>query len=262
MERREQQISSARAAQQQFGQQAELYARSSAHVAGEGLDAIVQYASMGSYDLAVDIGTGAGFTACAIAPFARHTLATDIAPQMLSQARGLARQRGLDSVGLVAVEAESLPFAAGSVDAVTCRQAAHHFHDLRGAVAEIWRVLKPGGVFIFTDPTSPESDEDDLWMNDVEVRRDLTHVRDLKAAEWHELLVGTGFQVTHASVTKVYLEFNDWVTRAATLEENIELLRRDFLAAPPSVVASFGIRPEGEDIHFHWDVLVARGVKS
>ena len=34
---------------------------------------------------------------------------------------------------------------------VTCRQAAHHFHDLPLAVAEAWRVLKVGGAYVFTD---------------------------------------------------------------------------------------------------------------
>ncbi|MBI4339251.1 MAG: class I SAM-dependent methyltransferase [Chloroflexi bacterium] len=254
--------SSARAAQEQFGRQAHLYAQSIAHLGGEGLEALTQYLALGSYALVLDVGTGTGFTAFAASPFTRHVLATDVTPQMLAQARRLAAERGLSNVGVMAVEAESLPFQDGSVDIVTCRQAAHHFHDLPLAVAEAWRVLKQGGAYIFTDPVAPESDAEDQWMNNVELRRDPTHFRDLRASEWREVLFRVGFTLTHTSMTKVYLEFNDWVTRAATPAKNREPLRRDFLAAKPSVAAAFGIRSDGDAIHFAWDVLVARAVKE
>ena len=252
---------SARQAQEQFGRQAEFYARSCAHRAGEGLDALVEYAALGRYGTVVDIGTGAGFTAVAVAPYAGRVVATDIAPGMLAHTNKLAEERGVGDIALALAEAESLPFASDSLDAITCRQAAHHFYDLPRAVREVRRVLRPGGVFIFTDPAAPEDGAVARWMNDVEVRRDPTHIRDLKVSEWRALLNDAGFEVTHLSLTKVYLEFNDWVRRSATSPENVEPLRRDFLSAPPAIAAAFGIWPDGEAIHFYWDVLVARAVK-
>lgn len=252
---------SGRPAQQQFGRQAYFYAQSNAHRGGEGLEVLTQYLATGTHDLIVDVGTGAGFTAFAAAPFARRVLATDITPEMLRQTRAQAKDRGVVNVDLVAAEAESLPFDDGSVDVVTCRQAAHHFHDLRRVLSEVQRVLKVGGAFIFTDPAAPEGDTEEEWMNDVEARRDLTHVRDLREAEWRDLLAASGFVVTQSTMTKVYLEFNDWVRRAGTPRENVVPLRTDFLAAPEPVVKAFGIRPEGDDIHFHWDVLVTRAAK-
>jgi SAM-dependent methyltransferase len=253
---------SGRAAQEQFGRQAHLYAQSTAHRSGEGLDVLTQHLALGGvYDLVVDVGTGAGFTAFAAAPYAKAVLATDITPAMLAQARKLASERGLDNVGLIAVAAESLPFQGNSVDVVTCRQAAHHFYDLPKALTEVHRVLKPGGAFLFTDPVAPESDDDDRWMNDVEVRRDPTHIRDLRASEWHTLLARAGLTVTHTSMARVHLEFDDWVKRADTPPQLIEPLRRDFLNARPSVVQAFRIRREGGDFFFSWSVLVARAVK-
>ena len=252
---------SSRPAQEQFGRQAHFYAQSNAFRAGESLDALTQYLAQDRYGLAVDVGTGAGFAAFAASPFCDQVLATDITPQMLTQARRLADERDITNVGLMAVEAESLPFGAGSVGLVTSRQAAHHFYDLPRAIAEVWRVLRPGGVFVFTDPVAPEGAYEERWMNDVEVRRDLTHIRDLRELEWRELLAKTGFDINHSVVTRVYLEFNDWVARANTPQENIEPLRRDLLSARPSVVQAFGIQAVDEDIHFHWDVLVVKAVK-
>ena len=252
---------SARRTQEQFGRQAHLYAESDAHRAGEGLAAITEYVAMGRYETLVDIGTGTGFTAFALAPYSRHVLATDIAPGMLAQARRLSAERGLDNVGLMMAEAESLPFAPDFLDAVSSRQAAHHFHDLPKAVGKVWRVLKPGAPFILSDPAAPEGEYEASWMNDVELQRDATHQRDLKVSEWRGLVEGVGFDITHWSMAKVYLEFNDWVRRAATPPAGVEFLRRDFLSAPASVVAAFGINPNGEAIDFHWDVVVLRAVK-
>ena len=253
---------SARPAQAQFGRQAAFYAESVTFRHGESLDAVTEFAALGRYGRVVDLGTGPGFTAFIMSPYAQQVLATDIAPGMLAQARRLTAERGLGNVGLMLAEAESLPFATDSLDAVTSRQAAHHFHALSGAVSEAWRVLKPGAPLILTDPAAPEGDFEASWMNDVEVRRDATHQRDRKVSEWWHLLEGAGFKLTHWSMAKVYLEFNDWVRRSGTPAGEVESLRRDFLAAPASVKAAFGILAEGDDIKFHWDVLVFRAVKG
>jgi ubiquinone/menaquinone biosynthesis C-methylase UbiE len=189
-------------------------------------------------------------------------VATDIAEGMLAQTRRLAAEYDHLNMALAMAEAENLPFVSGSLDLVSCRQAAHHFHDLPRAVAEIRRVLKPGGAFLLSDTVAPEGDPEAGWLNDVELRRDPSHQRDRRPSEWLALLDDAGLQVTHKNMAKVHLEFNDWVLRSATPHEMIEPLRRDFLSAKPSVVKAFGIRPEGERIHFHWDVLVVRAVRN
>lgn len=67
---------------------------------------------------------------------------------------------------------------------MTARQAAHHFYDIDAAVQEFARVLKKGGVLILIDPLALISSAVDVWTNDVEVRRDPTHVRDRTMDEW------------------------------------------------------------------------------
>ncbi|MBI4199012.1 MAG: class I SAM-dependent methyltransferase [Chloroflexi bacterium] len=253
---------SPRKAQQQFGRQAAFYARSVAHSAGDSLRLLGEFASLTRYRVAVDLGTGAGFTAFAVAPLATHVVAMDVAPSMLDEARRLAGERGLANVGFALAEAESIPFGTGSVDGLTCRSAAHHFHDVPAAVAEVCRVLKTGGAFLLADTVAPEEDALNHWMNEVERRRDPSHQRDLKVSAWLGLLARTGLQVTHATMTTVELEFNDWVQRSGTPERAVEGLRRDFLTAPDDVKAAFGVQPRGESMDFRWPMLVARAVKA
>ncbi len=254
-------VVTARKAQDQFGPQARFYADSAAFSGGEGLDAIAELAAMGRYQRALDLGTGAGFTAFTMSPLSGQVLATDIAPGMIAQVRRLAAERGLDNVRPMLVESATLPFISNSMDAVTCRQAAHHFPSVGGFLGEVWRVLKPDAPLILSDPVSPGNSAMASWMHDIEMRRDASHQKDLTADEWYGLLEETGFELTHAFDTKVYLEFDDWVRRSATPEDQVESLRRDFLTASASIADAFGIRLQGEEISFSWDVLVLRAVK-
>jgi ubiquinone/menaquinone biosynthesis C-methylase UbiE len=251
----------ARRAQDQFGPQARFYAESTAFSRGEGLDAVAELAAMGRYQRTLDLGTGAGFTAFTMSPYSEQVLATDIAPEMIAEVRRLAAERGLDNVRPMMVESASLPFVSGSIDAVTCRQAAHHFLSVGGFLTEVWRVLKTDAPLILSDPVSPEDNAVASWMHDIEMRRDASHQRDLTAREWFSMLEENGFELTHACDTKVHLEFNDWVQRSATPEDLVEPLRRDFLTASAPVVDAFGIRRQGDEISFSWDVLVLRAVK-
>lgn len=253
---------SAQLAQVQFDRQATSYSMSSAHFGGGGLELIREYASFGHYDLVVDLATGVGFAAFAIAPYTKKIIATDISLRMLEQTKKLSGDYKANNLSLAMAEAETLPFASNTVDLVSCRQAAHHFHNLSYALAEIVRVLKPGGVFLLSDTVSPEDSLLDEWLNDVEIRRDPSHWRDWKPSEWLELIDQVGLTITHTETTKVNLEFADWVKRSATPEKNVITLRQDFLGTSQSVSRTFGINVQEGLIHFHWKALVLRAVKT
>ena len=54
----------------------------------------------------------------------------------------------------VAMDAQELPFANASFSAVTVIEALHHFPDYARVLAEIHRVLKPGGIFYSHEPNA------------------------------------------------------------------------------------------------------------
>ncbi|PXA82656.1 SAM-dependent methyltransferase [Caulobacter sp. D5] len=108
---------------------------------------------------AVDVACGSGaFLRDLAQAFPRAALAgVDLSPAYLSEARTRSGR------GMVQANAEHLPFADRSLDAVTC---VYLFHELPPRVrpivaAEIARVLKPGGVLAFADSVQP-SDEPQL----------------------------------------------------------------------------------------------------
>jgi len=99
-------------------------------------------------DLASGVGDPALSIAANVAPSGRVT-ATDLGPGMISLAEELARKNGLANIEFREANAESLPFADESYDVLTCRFGVMFFPDLRKALGECLRVLKPGGRAVF-----------------------------------------------------------------------------------------------------------------
>jgi ubiquinone/menaquinone biosynthesis C-methylase UbiE len=240
------------ASQRQFGRQAARYAASLIHSKGESLRLVDEMAAVQPGEAALDVGTGAGFTAFALAEDGGRTVATDIAPGMLSQARRLAVERRLKGISFALAGAEALAFTDGAFDVVTCRLAAHHFIDVRAAVAEFYRVLRPGGRLVICDTLAPEDEAIADYQHDLERRRDATHVRDYSPSRWREMLSQPGFQVTRSEALPGLQEFSEWVGRAGTPDHLTPGLRRSLAEAPPAVRREFAIRSEGDIIRWHW----------
>ncbi len=239
-------------AQRQFGRQAHRYARSHIHRKGRSLTAALELAAARRGDLALDVGTGAGFTALGLAEGARRVVATDITPQMLAQTRRLAGRRRLANVELGLAAAEALPFADAAFDLVTCRLAAHHFGDVPAALAEFRRVVRAGGRVVVCDTVSPEDEAVAAYMHDLELRRDLSHVRNLTVTTWRRLLAGAGLRLLEERIAKSHQEFEEWVGRADTAPGEVPGLRRDLERAPAPARRTFGIRARGGAIRWAW----------
>lgn len=98
----------------------------------------------------VDCPCGAGPALRALDPAAGvRYVAADLSPAMLRRVRERAEKRGLgDRIEVVEAKAEDLPLEASSADLFLSYWGIHVFPDPRAAVAEIGRVLKPGGRLV------------------------------------------------------------------------------------------------------------------
>ncbi len=257
-------------AQQMFGPQAGVYAESKVHISDDSLESVQKLASLGSAKSAapcrwaVDVGAGAGFTAFAMTDVSERVVATDITRPMLQQAGRISGERGLDNVMLAQHAAESLPFANGSLDLITCRKAGHHFRSFAAFLDETARTLRPGGVLVMADTVAPEDDALTEWMNSIELRRDFSHVQDRKISVIRRMLADRGFEVAGWEDERVYLWFNAWVSRTRVPDEEAKALRSEFQEAAPDIVEAFRIgKPEPDgDFLFSFPVWVFRAVKK
>lgn len=109
--------------------------------------------AVGPGRLVVDVASGRGASTVQVA---RETgcaaIGVELSPASVEIARATAQQAGLaERARFVEGDAESLPFDDASADGVICECALCTFPDKRRAVAEIARVLKPGGILALSD---------------------------------------------------------------------------------------------------------------
>jgi len=219
---------------------AEAYATGE-HKSGRELQLVVEFASPAGTERVLDIGTGAGHTALALAPRVSDVVLTDPVEAMLATARRLFQAAGLWNAQFVRASAEQLPFPKASFDIVTMRLAAHHFDDVALAMREVARVLRPGGIFVFVDTTAPENPESAAYQAAVELLRDPTHRRIYTDREWIAFCERAGLHIEKQEMVSKAHDFEPWLERGGEDAATQERVRARFLDAPASAVRDLEI---------------------
>jgi SAM-dependent methyltransferase len=142
----------------------------------------------------VDLGSGAGFdcfvAAARVGPVG-HVVGVDMTREMLDKSRATARSLGLRHVEFREGIVEALPVADGWADVVMSNGVLNLVADKRAALAEAFRVLRPGGALAFADialgrpvPAAAACNAE-LWTDCI--------AGGLSVADWQGLLDDVGF---------------------------------------------------------------------
>ena len=112
-----------------------------------------------------DLGCGTGQLAETVAPHVHRVIAVDASDDMLTAAR--ARLGNLSNVDLRQGDLEALPIPAGELDAAVMSLVLHYSPDPARALAEVARVLQPGGRVLIVDMLPHEHGEYQQQMGHV-----------------------------------------------------------------------------------------------
>ena len=142
----------------------------------------------------LDVGTGAGVLALAVAPLVSEVVGVDLVPELLAAARRDAPANATFVEG----DAEKLPFESGEFELVACRRTLHHVRRPELAVAEIARVTEPGGRVLVNDQIAPSDPLAGIELDRFERARDPSHTRTLSDADFRGVFDSNGLVLEHS----------------------------------------------------------------
>ena len=238
-----------------FSRVAVNYTRSTFHASSERLREVLDLARPAPGDLALDVATGTGNTAFALAPYVRRIVGLDLTREMLDHARRIAAGRRIDNADWVIGDAARLPFEDDTFDLYVVRAAPHHFPDIDAFLAEALRVLKPGSAAAFIDCAPPLPARD--VMHEVEMRRDPSHVRSLTVDEWVKSLESAGFEVESAVARELDWNYEEWMGNMEVAPElSAELAGVIERAEGVARQQLHPVRRDGKLWHAYWHCLI------
>jgi ubiquinone/menaquinone biosynthesis C-methylase UbiE len=247
-----------------FSRTAESYVASFSHRAGDDLQRLIELGEWNPQLQALDIATGGGHTALAIAPYVAKVTVTDLTPRMLEKARDFILAQGVTNAVFQVADAEQLPFESESFDRVTCRIAPHHFPDLSQFMYEVARILKQGGIFLLIDCMAPSDPEFDIFDNTIEKRRDPSHGRSCTADEWQSLFKEVGLSIEHTEFFRKTHDYDDWTARSQMPFDEKATLAQFILESDNQIQSYFEIlrKPDGQLKSFTNDFILLKGRKN
>ncbi len=248
--------------QQRFGAFAQNYVTSAVHGISYTLDRLIELLEPLEGKRALDVATGGGHVALAMARKGANVIASDLTAPMLQAARNHISAQGVP-VTYAQVDGQHLPFADAALDIVACRLAPHHFPDIVEFVNECARVIRPGGIVGIVDHVGPPDPDDSRYVNAYERLRDPSHVWEYNGDEWQSFFTDAGLRVQHVEVARTRLNFNWWTQMQNNDAETVLRLRVMLRQAPESVAHWLEPDlPEGGEASFtRWQIIIT-GVKA
>lgn len=229
-----------REARRFFADKAGAYRASPSHGNPADLARMLAWLAPRPGERALDVATGGGHTARALAEAGCEVTALDATPSMAQALRRQAR-----TLAALLGDAHALPFREGAFGIVSSRIAPHHFADLQKAVGEMARVLGPGGRLYVFDLTTPDDPRSAVLINTIERLRDPSHVQSWSPGAWRSALAGAGLVPERLETPASELDLEPWLARAAMPADREREVRRLLADHQPESLGGYGLTPEG-----------------
>jgi len=163
----------------------------------------------------------------------REVVGADVVPELLAEARS----RAPANAEFVEADGAALPFGPGSFDVVTSARMLHHVPRPELVVAEMVRVLRPGGTMLVLDQIAPIDSLAAIELNRFERARDPSTTRVFADVDLRGLFDSNGLVLTRAEFEHEQRDLDRYLDLAGCEGDERERARG---LAPSDYTAEYG----------------------
>lgn len=181
---------------------------------------VVEFARVRDGETVMEVGAGAGNFLSLFRDVAGGLVAIDLVEGMLRQAVD-----EMPEVSAVVADGNRLPVADASIDVVTSAQALHHIFRPVPVLAEMARVVAPGGRVLVVDQVSTEHFEESVVRNELEVLRDPSHAASRPPSAFRIMVRAAGLEILDERIVEGEQRLSKWMWPGEFPQERIDAVR-------------------------------------
>jgi SAM-dependent methyltransferase len=219
----------------EFTHQSRSFGTSPAMTSAQTLGALIERVPDGQEEARwLDVACGPGLVSRALAERVGSVVGVDLTPAMLEEAERRAGEESADNVSFASGDATALDFADASFDGAITRLSLHHIPAPARVVAEMARVVRPGGWVVVSDIASDTDGEAIAWREEIERLRDPSHWACVTPERMRGMGEAAGLELEHEEQIEVDIDFDEWLARGSGGEAGAALVGRLAEAQPAS----------------------------
>ncbi len=200
---------------EEFTHQSKSFGSSAAMTSAQTLGALIELVPEDPAARWIDVACGPGVISRAMAGRVGSVSGVDLTPAMVEEAERRAHEEGIDNVSFALGDATALETPDASFDGAITRLSLHHIPAPARVVAEMARVVRPGGWIAVSDIAADRDGEAVAWREEIERLRDPSHWACKTPERLREMGATAGLVVEHEELARVDIDFDDWLARGS-----------------------------------------------
>ncbi|HEY1853207.1 MAG TPA: class I SAM-dependent methyltransferase [Solirubrobacterales bacterium] len=241
----------------EFTHQTDAFARAGALRVEEALGALVALAPADPEARWLEVACGPSMVGRELARKVGSVHGVDLTPAMIEKAREEAQREGLANVELSLGDATALEFEDASFDGAITRFSLHHIPAPQRVVAEMARVVRPGGWVVVSDHARNDDAAAAAWAEEIERLRDPTHWASLTQVRLRAIGEAAGLELDREDLLPFELSYVEWRERSSGGPEAAPLMDQ-LLAEAPGEGGAFQVLGEGDERRLVLRIMLSR----
>lgn len=200
---------------EEFTHQSGSFGTSAAMTSAQTLDALIALVPEDPQASWIDVACGPGVVSRATASKVGSVRGVDLTPAMVEEAERRARADSIDNVAFSVGDTTALDFPDASFDGAIARLSLHHIPAPGRVVAEMARVVRPGGWVVVSDLAGDEDGDGSAWREEIERLRDPSHWACQTPERMRRMGAAAGLEIEQEELVPVDIDFEEWLARGS-----------------------------------------------